>query len=88
MLKSKSFVKKTKKGNIVKVVREHYLRDDLSCGSTLCSSCPHLTEAKLGKLQAAESTLVPNAHYLVIDTNIALHQVSNLSLYYSVICVV
>ncbi|KAL9648476.1 hypothetical protein ABK040_014096 [Willaertia magna] len=29
---SKSFVKRTKKGNVIKVVREHYLRDDIGTG--------------------------------------------------------
>lgn len=29
MLKKKAFVKKTRRGNLVKVVREHYLRDDV-----------------------------------------------------------
>ena len=76
MLKAKTFVKKTKRGNIIKVVREHYLRDDLSCGSTLCQVCPNLSPAKLGDMQKAESALVPNPHYLVIDTNVALHQVN------------
>ncbi|KAL0484556.1 nuclear exosome complex RNAse Dis3/RPR44 [Acrasis kona] len=32
MLKSKTFVKRTKKGNVVKVVKEHYLRDDIGTG--------------------------------------------------------
>jgi len=75
MLKAKTFVKKTKRGNIIKVVREHYLRDDLSCGSLLCDKCPHLSPAKLSELQKAESSLFPKAHYLVIDTNVALHQI-------------
>ena len=75
MLKAKTFVKKTKRGNIIKVVREHYLRDDLSCGSLLCGVCPNLSPAKLCVKQNAESSIVPNSHYLVIDTNVALHQV-------------
>ena len=32
MLKSKTFVKKTRKGGVTKIVREHYLRDDVWCG--------------------------------------------------------
>ena len=75
MLKAKTFVKKTKRGNIIKVVREHYLRDDLSCGSLLCGVCPNLSPAKLCVKQNAESSIVPKPHYLVIDTNVALHQV-------------
>ncbi|OMJ22030.1 Exosome complex exonuclease RRP44 [Smittium culicis] len=38
MLKSKSFVKKTRKGNVVRVVKEHYLRDDIHCGFRDCNS--------------------------------------------------
>ena len=30
--RSKSFVKKTRKGNVVKVLKEHYLRDDIDDG--------------------------------------------------------
>ena len=32
MLKNKSFAKKTKKGNVITVVREHYLREDIGTG--------------------------------------------------------
>jgi len=39
------FTKKTRRGNILKIVREHYLRDDLSCGSeaTPTSCCTRWT---------------------------------------------
>ncbi|KAI7754889.1 hypothetical protein M8C21_026675 [Ambrosia artemisiifolia] len=36
MLQSKSFVRKTKQGKVVKVVSEHYLRDDIHCGALFC----------------------------------------------------
>ncbi|XP_041055302.1 exosome complex exonuclease RRP44 [Carcharodon carcharias] len=39
MLKSKSFVKKTRSGGVLKVVREHYLRDDILCGWGPCEEC-------------------------------------------------
>ena len=40
MQTQKTFIKKTRRGNIIKVVREHYLRDDIWCGSPLCQvSC-------------------------------------------------
>ncbi|XP_050397499.1 exosome complex exonuclease RRP44 [Patella vulgata] len=41
MLTSKVFVKKTKRGGVLKVVREHYLRDDITCGSQHCTKCDH-----------------------------------------------
>jgi len=49
----------------VKVVREHYLRDDIPCGSFACHTCDE-ESAKL-----AEGA----KQYLVIDTNIALQQI-------------
>lgn len=64
MHSSRQFVKKTRKGKLVKVVREHYLRDDIWCGSVLCKQCQQ-TEHKLTD-EAKE--------YLVIDTNVVLHQ--------------
>lgn len=36
MLRSKAFTKITKKGAVVKVVKEHYLRDDIPCGLEGC----------------------------------------------------
>jgi len=66
MLQNKSFVKKTRKGAVVKVVREHYLRDDLPTGSKLDPDCP----ADQQRLGSGDDT----SCYLVIDTNVALHQ--------------
>uniref|UniRef100_UPI00358EC805 exosome complex exonuclease RRP44-like isoform X1 n=2 Tax=Myxine glutinosa TaxID=7769 RepID=UPI00358EC805 len=76
MLKSKTFVKKTRAGGFLKVVREHYLRDDIGCGSELCSSCPREPGAIL--LQAEpllESELCSRPHYIILDTNIVFHQI-------------
>ncbi len=39
MLKSKTFVKKTRAGGVLKIVREHYLREDIWCGSEVCKEC-------------------------------------------------
>lgn len=33
MHRNKSFFKKTRKGKILRVVADHYLRDDIGCGS-------------------------------------------------------
>ncbi|VAI24595.1 unnamed protein product [Triticum turgidum subsp. durum] len=65
MLQSKSFVKKTKQGRVVKVVREHYLRDDIPCGAFSCSSC----DAAARRLNADAAAI------LVVDTNVVLHQI-------------
>ncbi|KAK9797008.1 hypothetical protein WJX73_004308 [Symbiochloris irregularis] len=64
MLQRKQFVKKTKKGGVVKVVREHYLRDDISSGTPLDPE----SDPAVNKLSRDAS------HYLVADTNVALHQ--------------
>lgn len=74
MLTSKTFVKKTKKGNVLKVVREHYLRDDIWCGSKLCAKCKH-EDPSLSSTPKSSSDLFPSPHYVVPDTNVVLHQI-------------
>lgn len=76
MLTSKTFVKKTKKGNVLKVVREHYLRDDVHCGvsdCTLCKDCPD--GPSLDQSPTSHSTLCQFPHFILPDTNICLHQI-------------
>lgn len=58
-------MKKTKGGKVVKVVREHYLRDDIYCGSSACKVC----DSSVARLSSAASTL------LVFDTNVVLNQI-------------
>ncbi|EFN55177.1 hypothetical protein CHLNCDRAFT_35599 [Chlorella variabilis] len=64
MLQSRSFVKKTKKGKVLKVVREHYLRDDIYSGTPLDPECPPEAYKLSGDAP----------HYLLVDTNVVLHQ--------------
>ncbi|KAL0075876.1 hypothetical protein J3Q64DRAFT_1773142 [Phycomyces blakesleeanus] len=71
MLRSKSFVKRTRKGNVVKVVKEHYLRDDISCSSAACSECEQ-TQPVLSPEPRSTSTI--KAHYLIPDTNVFMNQ--------------
>lgn len=73
MLTSKTFLKKNKRGNVLKIVREHYLRDDLSCGSELCNVCDSKV-AILDKVPSSTSQKYAEPHYLLIDTNIILEQ--------------
>ena len=47
----KSYVKKTRSGGILKIVKEHYMRDDIWCGVIGCRECkgepvldPHSSE--------------------------------------------
>ena len=59
MLAQKTFIKKTRRGNIIKVVREHYLRDDIWCGSPLCQVCEQEQENwQLEKKPVSRSRLV------------------------------
>lgn len=73
MLASKTFVKKTKKGAVVKVVREHYLRDDVWCGVTGCKICKQQTVV-LDACPEVSSELCDSPHLLILDTNVVLHQ--------------
>ncbi|KNA02951.1 hypothetical protein SOVF_213740 [Spinacia oleracea] len=70
MLQSKSFVKKTKGGKVVKVVREHYLRDDIYCGASICKTC----DSSVARLSSDASTII------IVDTNVVLNQVLYLNL--------
>lgn len=77
MLKSKTFLKKTRAGGVVKIVREHYLRDDIGCGAPACAACDgaHATPALESQPGDQASSLCPWPHYLLPDTNVLLHQV-------------
>lgn len=74
MLKSKTFVKKTRSGGVMKVVREHYLRDDIGCGSENCSECDPAAAA-LQRDPRTGSKVCGFPHYLLPDTNVVLQQV-------------
>ena len=60
MQTQKTFIKKARRGNIIKVVREHYLRDDIWCGSPLCQTCDQEQEnsCSLDKKPLSKSRLV------------------------------
>uniref|UniRef100_A0A671TSC4 Protein DIS3 homolog n=1 Tax=Sparus aurata TaxID=8175 RepID=A0A671TSC4_SPAAU len=74
MLKSKTFVKKTRSGGVMKIVREHYLRDDIWCGSEVCTECKQESTV-LQRDACIESSLCSYPHYLIPDTNVVLHQI-------------
>ncbi|PWN27938.1 putative DIS3 3`-5` exoribonuclease required for 3` end formation of 5.8S rRNA [Jaminaea rosea] len=78
---SRKFIKKTARGKVLKVHRERYLRDDIACGSKSCKECadiyqrhPHLPQPCLSAKGITNNTKVTAPHYLVLDTNIILHQ--------------
>ena len=82
MIKLKSFLKKTRTGKVLKIVREHYLRDDIGCGSEACNDCTELMEqdenrqnSSLSASPISLSSLFSEPHYIVLDTNIILNQI-------------
>lgn len=66
-------MKKTKKGAVLKVVREHYLRDDIWCGVKGCGKCKDKAPP-LDTSPATECELFSEPHYVLPDTNVVLHQ--------------
>ena len=74
MLANKTFVKKTKRGAVVKIVREHYLRDDVWCGVSGCGQCKQ-GDPLLDTHPDTVSELCSQPHIILPDTNVVLHQV-------------
>ena len=72
----RTYMRKSKKGGIFKIVREHYLRDDIECSSPICNSCIN-EDTVLEKENNGISNLCNYSHYLILDTNVVLHQVNN-----------
>ncbi|XP_075146089.1 exosome complex exonuclease RRP44-like protein Dis3 [Haematobia irritans] len=72
----REFTRKTKRGNILKIVREHYLRIDLGCGSDICHRCQQEEDGvPLRGDRMNRSSLFDFPHYIVLDTNVVLHQI-------------
>ncbi|KAG8039028.1 hypothetical protein G9C98_003335 [Cotesia typhae] len=78
MLATKTFFRKTKSGNIFKIVRDHYLRDDIWCGSEACELCkPRKKDLVLEEENpGTKSSLISGPYYLLLDTNIVLDQIN------------
>ncbi len=64
----KAFYKKTRKGKVIKIVQEKYLRHDVECGYLV----GNIVSADTLREAVAQSS---QKQLLVIDTNIALHQI-------------
>ena len=76
MIRNKTFLKKTRKGGILKVIREHYLREDITCGCDWCTVCEQDVEkCRLSAKPTLSSQICPFKHYIMPDTNVVLHQV-------------
>lgn len=57
-------------------VREHYLRDDLYCGFAECKKCAPATSFLTSSGNKYKNKSFNYKHYLILDTNIVLDQVS------------
>lgn len=58
------------------VIRERYLRTDVSCGIQDCIACPSSAGEDLPALGDGSHSLFPDGHYILPDTNVFLAQVS------------
>jgi len=76
MLRRKAFVKKTRRGQVAQVVREHYLRDDLPLPFPAAGGAGGAGGAAAGAgAAAAGGGLGAGAgRWAVLDSNVALHQ--------------
>lgn len=74
---ARAFPVHTRRGKLLRVVREHYLREDVGCGITWYNS-----EDDHGvQLESVPAPVDPAfSHYLVLDTNIVLKQIDLLEL--------
>jgi exosome complex exonuclease DIS3/RRP44 len=57
------------------VIRERYLRDDVSCGIEKCRECVTTPGLHLPFSGAVDHKLFPNGHFVLPDTNVFLAQV-------------
>jgi exosome complex exonuclease DIS3/RRP44 len=61
---------------ILQIIREHYLRTDLWCGSRCCVICPHEKhDLVLSESPQSKSSILSEPHYLLLDTNVILDQI-------------
>ncbi|KAF9293635.1 exosome catalytic subunit dis3 [Linnemannia elongata] len=73
MLRQKAFMKKTKSGKVLKVVKEHYLRDDIWCSVETCKVCEHSEPVLSAVPSINKAYRLP--HYIIPDTNIFINQI-------------
>jgi len=63
-------------GIILQIVREHYLRDDILCGSNICTVCAHQNqELVLEEMPHSRNKMFQFPHYILLDTCVVLNQV-------------
>lgn len=93
-LTQQRFFRKTARGKVIKgelhtsflfiwlrsdaVLRECYLRDDVSCGIGGCGKCQ---ETELPPMGTKNHSVFPQGHFVIPDTNVFLSQVSGVCLF-------
>jgi exosome complex exonuclease DIS3/RRP44 len=77
MVKSKTILVKNRRGNVVKIVREHYLRDDIPCSLPQCTStCPAITPTNLkGISDRPQVTIDGKFAVFLCDFTVAMYQI-------------
>ncbi|KAK6903838.1 hypothetical protein I203_107346 [Kwoniella mangroviensis CBS 8507] len=80
-LAQNKFLKKTARGKVLNILRERYLRDDIPCGFAGCKLCVDFPGYRpvLPTKGYTQHTKYGDGHWLVIDTNIVLHQIDLLT---------
>jgi len=80
--KLKTFIRTTNSGGVQKIVREHYVRDDIPCGHPSCGACS-LEEgrARLCERPTLSSVLCPFPHFIIPDTNVIVAAVVQFIIY-------
>ena len=72
------FHRKTARGKVRAVVRETYQRNDVPCGCIACEACAsfieHGTPPPILDQHGTQNTYTRKKHYVVVDTNVILHQ--------------
>lgn len=74
MKSQRVFHRITRRGKLLRVVREHYLRDDIGCGASACPLCSQHPDGAADDF-ALLAAKPHNDTYLVLDTNAVLHQI-------------
>jgi hypothetical protein len=71
----KAFHKKTRRGKVVRLVQERYLRTDQGCGFFLSSDAKSGDGNRLSVSNIQDIvSKSPHKHLLILDTNICVHQ--------------
>ncbi|WVR04559.1 hypothetical protein IAU60_001566 [Kwoniella sp. DSM 27419] len=81
-LSQNKFLKKTARGKVMNILRERYVRDDIPCGFESCILCqdfPGFRPVLPAKGYTQHQKYGGAGHWLVVDTNIVLHQMDLLT---------